>query len=97
MPVCGCVLPEVSATCEVFETSTHAAGLCILIIAGTEDPVGGKTTTIQDLITRYVKKGHRALNYRFYACGRHELLNEAGKDRVHRDVGRWLSQILDRG
>ena len=55
---------------------------------------GGKTTTIQDLITRYVKQGHRALDYRFYAGGRHEILNETGKDRV-RGVGRWLSEILD--
>ena len=35
-------------------------------------------------------------DYRFYAGGRHEILNEAEKDRVHRDVGHWLRQILDR-
>lgn len=70
--------------------------LPILIIAGTDDPVGGKTRTIQDLITRYMRQGHLALDYRFYSGGRHEILNEAEKDLVHRDVGRWLSQIVDR-
>ena len=70
--------------------------LPLLIIAGTEDPVGGKTRTIQALITRYMGHGHLALAYRFYAGGRHEILNEAEKDQVHRDVGQWLSQILDR-
>jgi alpha-beta hydrolase superfamily lysophospholipase len=69
--------------------------LRILIIAGTDDPVGDRTRTIQDLITRYIRQGHLALDYRFYAGGRHEILNEAEKDRVHRDVGHWLSQILD--
>jgi alpha-beta hydrolase superfamily lysophospholipase len=63
--------------------------------AGAEDTVGGKTATIQNLITRYMKQGHRALAYRFYAGGRHEILNDTGKDRVHRDVGHWLSQVPD--
>jgi len=71
------------------------ADLPILIIAGTDDPIGGKTATIQALITRYMKHGHRVLDYRFYAGGRHEILNEAEKDRVHRDIGHWLTKILD--
>lgn len=70
--------------------------LPILFIAGTDDPVGGKTITIQNLITRYMRHGHLAIAYRFYAGGRHEILNEADKDRVHRDIGHWLTHILDR-
>lgn len=69
--------------------------LPILIIAGQEDPVGGRTATIQALITRYMAHGHRRLAYRFYEGGRHEILNEAGKDRVHRDIGQWLTQVLE--
>ncbi len=70
--------------------------LPILIIAGTEDPVGGNTITIQNLINRYMKQGHRSLDYRFYAGGRHEILNEPGKDRVHRDIWHWLTRTLDK-
>jgi alpha-beta hydrolase superfamily lysophospholipase len=70
--------------------------LPILLIAGTDDHVGAKTTTIQDLITRYMKQGQLALEYRFYADGRHEILNEAEKDSVHRDIAHWLMQILNR-
>src|SRR5262249_15743012 len=70
--------------------------LPILIVAGTADPVGGRTQTIQGLITRYMKHGHRALESRFYAGGRHEIFNEAEKDDVHRDIGHWLTHILDR-
>jgi alpha-beta hydrolase superfamily lysophospholipase len=69
--------------------------LPILIIAGTDDPVGGKTISIQGLITRYMSEGHRALDYRFYAGGRHEIFNEPEKDRVHRDIGHWLTKVLD--
>jgi alpha-beta hydrolase superfamily lysophospholipase len=70
--------------------------LPILVIAGTEDPVGGNTITVQSLINRYLRQGHRSLCYRFYAGGRHEILNEPEKDRVHRDIGHWLTQTLDK-
>lgn len=70
--------------------------LPILIIAGTDDPVGGQTRTIWQLITRYMSQGHLALSYKFYAGGRHEILNEEEKDRVHCDVGHWLGQLQDR-
>ena len=40
--------------------------------------------------------GQRALQCRFYAGGRHEILNEREKDDVHRDVGHWLAWVLDR-
>lgn len=69
--------------------------LPILVIAGSDDPVGGRTETIQSLITRYLAEGHRRLEYRFYAGGRHEVLNEPEKDRVQRDVGLWLESVLD--
>jgi alpha-beta hydrolase superfamily lysophospholipase len=55
------------------------AELPILIVAGTDDPVG-----------RYL-----TLDYRFYAGGRHEIFNEPEKDRVHRDIGHWLSKVID--
>jgi alpha-beta hydrolase superfamily lysophospholipase len=70
--------------------------LPILLLAGTDDPVGAKTTTIQDLITRYMGQGQLAIKYRFYAGGRHEILNEAERDHVHRDIEHWLTQVLDR-
>ena len=59
------------------------ADLPILLIAGTEDPVGGQTATIQDLITRYMGQGRKlSLEYRFYA-GAGRLSGRVG--RVHRD------------
>jgi alpha-beta hydrolase superfamily lysophospholipase len=71
------------------------AELPILIVAGTDDPVVRKTATIQGLITRYMAEGHLTLDYRFYAGGRHETFNEPEKDRVHRDIGHWLSKVID--
>ncbi|WP_323123637.1 alpha/beta fold hydrolase [Burkholderia alba] len=67
--------------------------LPILIICGAEDPVGGETQTVQHLVTRYMKQGHRHLSYIVYPDARHEILNEACKETVHRDVIGWLSAI----
>ena len=78
------------------ERITRPHDLPILFVAGTEDPVGETTETIQGLITRYMKHGHRAIEYRFHDGGRHEILNEAEKDAVHRNIGNWLTSILDR-
>ncbi|MUL80150.1 alpha/beta fold hydrolase [Mycolicibacterium sp. CBMA 226] len=70
--------------------------LPILIVAGTDDPVGGNTATIRALIARYTEHGHLALQYRFYVGGRHEIFNESEKDQVHRDIGHWLAGVTDR-
>ncbi|MGL6234507.1 MAG: alpha/beta fold hydrolase [Segniliparus sp.] len=70
-------------------------GLPLLIIAGAEDPVGGKTSSIQALIARYLARGHRRLSVRFFEGGRHEILNEPEKDQVHREIGGWFAQHLN--
>jgi alpha-beta hydrolase superfamily lysophospholipase len=41
-------------------------------------------------------QGQLQLEYRFYAGGRHEILNESEKDQVHRDIAHWLTEVLDR-
>ncbi|SAJ97452.1 acylglycerol lipase [Burkholderia multivorans] len=69
-------------------------GLPVLIICGTEDTVGGNTDTVRQLVNRYMRQGHLDLSYVFYPGARHEILNEACKDKVHRDVAGWLSSVL---
>ena len=90
------VLKGFSALWRPDNESRVPVDLPILFIAGTDDPVGGKTATIKALIARYLGHGHLNLDVRFYAGGRHEILNDTGKDRVHRDVGSWLSDLLGR-
>ncbi len=68
--------------------------LPILIICGKDDPVGEKTNSVQQLITRYMSYGINSLSYVFYPGQRHEILNEPCKDQVHLDIERWLNRIL---
>ncbi|HHT8904229.1 TPA: alpha/beta fold hydrolase [Burkholderia cenocepacia] len=68
--------------------------LPILIICGTEDPVGEKTRSVTKLIDRYAKQGHLRLSYIFYPGARHEILNEVCRDVVFRDIEGWLALTL---
>lgn len=68
--------------------------LPVLVIAGTRDPVGGNTKTIEPLIARYRARGMHRVQVKFYADARHELLNETNRDEVQRDVLAWLDGIV---
>ncbi|ALX14195.1 hypothetical protein P350_21720 [Burkholderia cepacia JBK9] len=70
--------------------------LPILVIAGTRDPVGDNTLSIQSLISRYMRHGHLALAYRFYPGDRHEILNDHDRNLVHQDIDAWLDGVLRR-
>jgi alpha-beta hydrolase superfamily lysophospholipase len=64
--------------------------LPVLIFAGSEDPVGEKTRSLEQLIGAYQRAGLRDVTHKFYPGGRHEMLNETNRDEVTRDVVAWL-------
>jgi alpha-beta hydrolase superfamily lysophospholipase len=68
--------------------------LPVYIFAGSEDPVGGKTKGLEQLIGAYRQAGLRDVQHKFYPGGRHEMLNETNRDEVTRDVVAWLDAHL---
>jgi alpha-beta hydrolase superfamily lysophospholipase len=68
--------------------------LPILIIVGDQDPVGGNTATVTQLIERYRAAGLQRIVYKAYPGARHELFNETNRDEVHRDLVRWLDEQM---
>lgn len=64
--------------------------LPVYIFAGSEDPVGGKTRGLDQLISAYKAAGLTDVQHKFYPGGRHEMLNETNRDEVTRDVIAWL-------
>jgi alpha-beta hydrolase superfamily lysophospholipase len=64
--------------------------LPVLLFAGELDPVGRKTVAVTQLADRYRALGLRDVQTRFYAGGRHEMLNETNRDEVTGDVIAWL-------
>lgn len=64
----------------------------IFLIAGAEDPVGGKKA-VYEILSKFNKKGISA-EVAVYENGRHEILNELNKEDVYRDVSSWIEDKI---
>jgi alpha-beta hydrolase superfamily lysophospholipase len=77
--------------------SNHARipkSLPVYVFAGAEDPVGGFSKSVRKLLDAYRTAGLRDVTFRFYAGGRHEMINETNRDDVVRDLRTWLDGKL---
>ena len=64
--------------------------LPVYIFSGSRDPVGEDAKSLERLLAAYRRAGLRSVTHRFYAGGRHEMLNETNRDEVMRDLLAWL-------
>jgi alpha-beta hydrolase superfamily lysophospholipase len=64
--------------------------LPLLFIAGAEDPVGNYTRSMLEAVHRFKIAGVKDIEVMIYEDGRHEMLNEIGKEVVYNDILRWL-------
>ncbi len=67
--------------------------LPMLIVSGSEDPVGGYGKGVRKVADLYRKAGVRVVDLKLFEGGRHEILNETNKDEVYAYVGSWLSHL----
>jgi len=65
--------------------------LPILIISGTEDPVGAYGKKVRKLYELYAKHGLKNVQMKLYPGMRHEILNERNKHEVYNDILNWLN------
>lgn len=70
------------------------SGLPVLIMYGTDDPVGGYGKTIHELAEIYKANGMKDVTEKAYEGARHELLNETNRDEVTRDIISWVSSRI---
>ena len=66
------------------------ADLPVFFIAGDQDPVGDMGKGVRKAHDCFKKAGIRDLSIKLYHGLRHEILNEASRQYVHRDVLDWL-------
>lgn len=69
------------------------ADLPLLLIYGSDDPVGGYGKSVRKLYDVYRRHGIRNLSIKEYAGDRHEILNEKDKEQVEGDIMSWISGI----
>ncbi len=67
----------------------------LLLIAGSQDPVGAFGKGVNKLKHFYVKTvGTKKVTEQLYDGARHEILNETCKQEVYDDVAKWISEVL---
>ncbi|WP_249384068.1 alpha/beta hydrolase [Chitinivorax sp. B] len=70
-------------------------GLPTLFIAGSRDPVSMGGRGCRTVMKRYQAAGMQDVNCRIYPGGRHEILNETGRETIYADLVVWLLQHFD--
>ena len=68
--------------------------LPVYFMAGTEDPVGAYSKSVKALVEMYRKLEISRVDAKYYADGRHEMLNEINKAEVYTDITEWIGSIL---
>ncbi|MDR1644147.1 MAG: lysophospholipase [Clostridiales bacterium] len=64
--------------------------LPILLISGSEDPVGTYGKGVLLVMRQLVDAGCKDVEMKLYGPGRHEMLNELNKDEVYSQIAFWL-------
>lgn len=67
--------------------------LPVYVFAGARDPVSQNTRGLVQLLGAYRRAGLSRVQHRFYAEGRHEMLNELNRDEVMADLLEWLEMV----
>lgn len=102
-PLCGFSV-STQLWVEVLDTTADIArperqarvprDLPVYIFAGSEDPVGERTKSLDQLLGAYQRAGVKDVTHRYYPGARHETLNETNRDEVTRDLVGWLDAHL---
>ncbi|MCG7408673.1 lysophospholipase [Paenibacillus sp. ACRRX] len=82
---------------EVHHPSTLAKvplKLPVLIVSGSQDPVGNFGKGLRKLKALYKQLGVQEVSLILYPGARHELLNETNRDEVTLDCIEWLNRLL---
>lgn len=102
-PLCGFdLLPESGMTMVVAAARLSdpealkqiRPDLPMLLVAGDMDPVTGQLVFLEVLKERYETAGIAKIETRYYAEGRHEMLNEINRQEVVNDIIAWLDKTL---
>lgn len=68
----------------------------ILLFSGDKDPVGSCGKGVKKVADAFRKAGVTDVTLTLYPDGRHEMLNEVGREQVYEDVLHWLEEHLHR-
>lgn len=68
--------------------------LPLLVLAGSQDPVGNFGLAVLSFYRILVASGHEEATLKLYPQARHELLNESSRKQVYDDIDHWIDLQL---
>jgi Lysophospholipase len=66
--------------------------LPLFLVAGSADPVGAASGSVDALAASYRKLGIARVDEKLYEGAHHEILNETNRDEVMDDIVAWLEE-----
>ena len=66
----------------------------VLLISGSEDPVGSYGKGVKEAFALYKKAGLTDIQMKLYKGDRHEALNELDREQVYQDLLEWLGSRM---
>ena len=66
----------------------------VLLIAGTDDPVGNYGKGVKEVYDRLAETGHN-VKIKLYEGARHEILNETNRDEVNKDLTDFIRSVTE--
>lgn len=101
-PLCGFVL-RARGFCDMLaalgrleraaELARIPVDLPLLVLAGSDDPVGGRLDGVRRRVRDLERAGLRRVSSRFYPGARHELFHETNRAQVLDDLLAWLEEV----
>lgn len=67
----------------------------VLLIAGSDDPVGNYGKGVKEVYDRLVATGHKNVSLKLYDGARHEILNETNRDEVNKDLTDFIRSVTE--
>lgn len=78
-----------------FNTDKIPKNLPIYMAAGEEDPVGGYGKEVKMVYDNFKGIGIEDVTLNMYPEDRHEIINEIDRDKVYRDILKWLNLKIE--
>ena len=71
--------------------------LPVRFLSGEMDPVGDYGRAVRRVYDSFLRMGMTDVSMKLYENDRHELVNEADRDRVWQDLYEWIMQTVQTG
>ena len=76
---------------NIYNIRKISKDLPVLLLAGTDDPVGNFGKSVEIVVKRFKEAGIKDVEHKLYEGARHEVLNEINNTKIFHDIFMWIN------